>query len=399
MSNIGFPPQALTLAEGLSLVSLHYGPGHPDHGQLREAWAAVARTLDMVQLGEEEQEDVVLVVLEQSINSGHTRLVRRMAEECSAIWRRDPRQGRVYLVAGWLGRHATSLLYQPGNTALFNSLKNIIAPNIALAEDWRPPPEAESSIRRALPLFLVGLAGTKGFLDSRHLRRVVEDIVKIYFRCWEITACHPLMALFRQDTELSEDTQDDVQKLVLTTLVNLVTNIKLQKNWSAGGKTLKFLALCGSSSYIVQEVALPLILEIVSNIDDLGLRNPAFQLFKEIVLKGDEDFLTEKLLEFVTKSLAFNADRTFQTVTVIALIRPQFARQLIRPMGIQAQADPAPALLLLPSFSCLPPSALLLLLLSPSAQVHSVEAKRGGGRDRKLQDLLAKFETTVYEKL
>ena len=33
------------------------------------------------------------------------------------------------------------------------------------------------------------------------------------------------------------------------------------------------------------------------------------------------------------------------------------------------------------------------------AQVHSVEAKRGGGRDRKLQDLLAKFETTVYEKL
>jgi hypothetical protein len=76
-------------------------------------------------------------------------------------------------------------------------------------------------------------------------------------------------------------------------------------------------------------------------------------------------------------------------------------------MGIQVQDDLAPTLLLLSSFSCLPfclpfscpPSALLLLLLFPSAQVHSVEAKRGGGRDRKLQDLLAKFETTVYEKL
>ena len=124
--------------------------------------------------------------------------------------------------------------------------------------------------------------------------------------------------------------------------------------------------MVGDVADIVTAV-LPFLLDTVTKTDVIPLRNSAMRLLQQIINEQDQrDIVTEKLLSFVREHIAFDSDRLFKTLTVVAVTKPQFTRSLIK---------------------------------SVQLEVEAVETKRGGGKDSNLRQLLTSFEDTVYEKM
>lgn len=245
--------------------------------------------------------------------------------------------------------------------------------NSAHVPGWEPPAEARRGIALALPDFLTGLAVSPGLLAGAALSRQVADIVRVYVQVWPPAASPLLPVLRRPALPLAAPALVQLQQLALSALVNLaMTSCKQQQTRDTAIQVIDFLKLAleepdGEATQHIVTAVLPFLLDTVTRIDIIPLRNSAMRLLQQIINEQDQrDIVTEKLLSFVREHIAFNSDRLFKTLTVVAVTKPQFTRSLIK---------------------------------SVQLEVEAVETKRGGGKDSNLRQLLTSFEDTVYEKM
>ena len=384
--------QALLLAEGLALLSLSIGPAKATvststsatpspSDRLLEAWHQVTGSLGLQDLGQDTKNlgnDPALVVVEQATAGGQDIILRRLAEECCVLWKKEKgAKGRVYLVAGWLVERCEPLLR---SHSLLAPLVTLFTPSAALVPGWTPAPDAKTSIARALACFLTGLGSSRLFLDpglkdrevmeASGLRRQVDDVIKIYLHCWEASPLHPLLPLLLCSLTLTQEASHELRDLTLKCLASMVdTSSRKEATLPECVAVLRFLTLAlrqGATKSKVQELVLPGLLSLISrNLDTLTLTNAATPLLKILVRPPQQEpqLLTKLLLSFATKEMNFYSERCFKTLSAMVAINPDFCRRLIQ--GLQQE-------------------------------VVKVEARRGGGRDQVLRGQLDIFEDAIY---
>ena len=365
--------EASKLLVHVAALSVHISSSSEGHTELVETWQTIVKILNM---GVDEEDigdrDLSRVALDKCVKWGLMEpLTKGMVEECKTLAKKGVNfnMPRVYRVSGWLVRHASTML----ESSTLATLLNMVAPQCALADDWKPKVEELSSIALALPDFVRGLVSLEDFQSNSTAHRYLGDILEIYIRVsqWPADNRHPFAFL------LTAEVEEQVRGVVLVKLLDLaMKGSRLKKNWGVTTNVLKLIRLNVSSSLVmlqVQTIFFPFLLNLVARNDSLvgdvkNQKNPrlcALDLLFFFV-KQESSSVLDLLKEHVVKDLCGDYPRKFDLLSRFVRMRPELGRPLIKPL---------------------------------QAEVERIDKQRGGIPDLKLKNHLQNFEDAVYNGL
>jgi len=354
--------------------AMHY----PTH---RATWTSLA---DQNGLDATSDEDVLIQFLKQATfkQSG---AVKKLAEECCNRLKWGKGLGRVYQVAGRITRHCYALLYRPGGsgsaTVLITLVTTLLTPRMissGATSTWAPSEEQKLGLKRSLGDFVTGLASYPNFDQDKFLMEAIQNIVRNYLPRFSLSD-HPLLPLLsRPSLPLPSSSIEKVQTLTLQTITKFLMKQSIEHTTTTTA-SIQYLTACFKNTSgqirakIIKE-ALLVLLEVASLTNatntNLQLRTGANKILESIFAfveesGGDCEDATKDIINvFVTKNLAYNADRVFVRLQMTGKFAPKLISKSLANVEIQ---------------------------------VAKTEQKRGVGQDNKLRKHLANLKDMIKE--
>ena len=352
----------------IAALAVHHGsPTSHGHSMLVDTWQSIVEVLEMNDNEENPEDgDISWVVMHKCVSRGKRDALLSMVVALTLALKGANFKPRVYKVSGWLVRYASNVLQsRRGEESPLNSLVNIVAPQGALAKEWKPKAEELSSLALSLPDFMGGLVALPNFQSNISAQRKVRELLQIYTPVWQVDDRHPFVFL------LTAEVEENVREVVLTIILDLTKEMLDEKNLGVTTsllKLIKFSAKC--RVVLVQEQVLTKFFRFLLDLagrnyhesDVKNLNNQLLHLFVE----QNPILVRELLKEHVVRNLYPDYQRNFDLLGGFVRIKATLVRELLDPL---------------------------------IEEVKKIEMQIGGSAAADLKNSLATFETSVYEAL